>query len=160
MLPFALHGYYTSVHTSTGATPFSLVYGMDAVLPIKMEIPSLRILTDVKLDEAEWVQARLDQLNLIDEKCLAYICHSQLYQSWLKRAFDKKVRPRNLEVRDLVIRNVLPIHPDLCGKWTPNYEGPYVVSKIFSGGSLILSTMDGDDLPSPINADAVKKYFA
>ena len=33
MLPFALHGYRTSVRTSTGATPFSLVYGMEAVLP-------------------------------------------------------------------------------------------------------------------------------
>lgn len=53
MLPFALHGYRTSVQTSTGATPFSLVYGMEAFLPIEVEIPSLRILEDVKLDEAE-----------------------------------------------------------------------------------------------------------
>ena len=28
MLPFALHDYRTSVHSSIGATPFSLVYGM------------------------------------------------------------------------------------------------------------------------------------
>lgn len=54
-LPFALHGYRTSVRTSTGATPFSLVYGMEAVLPVEVEIPSLRVLMDVKLDEAEWV---------------------------------------------------------------------------------------------------------
>ena len=32
MLPFALHGYRTSVCTSTGATPFSLVYRMEVVL--------------------------------------------------------------------------------------------------------------------------------
>lgn len=76
MLPFALHGYRTSVHTSTGETMFSLVYGMDAVLLVKVEIPSLRILTDVKLDEAEWVRERLDKLNLIDEKRLEAICHS------------------------------------------------------------------------------------
>ena len=44
ILPFALHGYRTFVHTSTGATPFSLVYGMEAVLPIEVEIPSLRVL--------------------------------------------------------------------------------------------------------------------
>ena len=31
MLPFALHGYRTSAWTSTGATPYSLVYGMKAV---------------------------------------------------------------------------------------------------------------------------------
>lgn len=160
MLPFALHGYRTSVCTSTGETPFSLVYGMDVVLPIEVEIPSLRILMDVKLDEAEWVQTRLDQLNLIDKKGLASICHRQLYQRRLKRAFDRKVRPRNLEVGDLVIRKILPIHPDPRGKWTPNYEGLYVVRKVFSGGALILSTMDSDDLPSPVNADPVKKYFA
>lgn len=146
-----------SVRTSTGATPFSLVYGMDAVLPIEVEIPSLRILIDVELDEAECVQARLDQLNLIDEKHLASICHGQLYHRRLKRAFDRKVRPQNLEVGDLVIRKILPIHPDPREKWTPNYEGPYVVRKVFSGGALILSTMDGDDLPSPVNGDAVKK---
>lgn len=70
MLPFALHGYCTSVRTSTRATPFSLMYGMDTILHVEVVVPSLRILTNVKLDEDEWVQARLDQLNLIDEKRL------------------------------------------------------------------------------------------
>ncbi|KAA3474686.1 hypothetical protein EPI10_024951 [Gossypium australe] len=56
-----------STKTSTGATPFSLVYGMDAVLPIEVEIPYLQILSELKLDEAEWVQSQYDQLNLIEE---------------------------------------------------------------------------------------------
>ena len=59
-LPFALLAYRTSVRTSTGATPFSLVYGMEAVLPIEVDIPSLRILTEIRLDEAEWVQSQYD----------------------------------------------------------------------------------------------------
>ncbi|MCI61605.1 RNA-directed DNA polymerase (Reverse transcriptase), partial [Trifolium medium] len=58
MLPFALHGYRTAIRTSTGATPFSLVYGMEAVLPVEVEIPSLRVLMETKLEEAEWVQTR------------------------------------------------------------------------------------------------------
>ncbi|XP_038999872.1 uncharacterized protein LOC120125532 [Hibiscus syriacus] len=69
-LPFALYGYRTTVRTSTGATPFSLVYGTEAVVPIEVEIPSLRVLKKVELDEAEWIQSRLDQLNLIEEKSL------------------------------------------------------------------------------------------
>ena len=40
-LPFALHAYRTAVRTSIRATPFSLVYGMEAVLPIEVESPSL-----------------------------------------------------------------------------------------------------------------------
>ena len=54
-LPFALHAYRTAVRTSTGATQFSLVYGMKAILPIKIEISSLRVLMEAKLEEVEWV---------------------------------------------------------------------------------------------------------
>jgi len=53
MLPFALHGYQTSVRTSTRATPFLLVYGMEAVLPFEVEIPSLRVLMEAQLKEVE-----------------------------------------------------------------------------------------------------------
>ena len=44
-LPYALCAYRTSVRTSVRATPYSLVYGMEAVLPVEVEIPSLRILS-------------------------------------------------------------------------------------------------------------------
>ena len=54
-LPFALHGYRTSVRTSTRATPFLLVYGMEVVLPFEVEIPSLRVLVELELEEAERV---------------------------------------------------------------------------------------------------------
>ena len=59
-LPFALYAYRTSVRTAARATPFSLVYEMEAILPIEVEIPSLRILMEAKLEEAEWVQARYE----------------------------------------------------------------------------------------------------
>ncbi|XP_050890237.1 uncharacterized protein LOC127095610, partial [Lathyrus oleraceus] len=134
-----------------------LVYGMEAVLPIEVEIPSMRILMETKLEEAEWIQNRFDQLNLIDEKRLTSLCHGQLYQKRLKRAFDKKVRVREFREGDLVLKKILPIHKDSRGKWTPNYEGPYVVKKVFSGGALILTTMDDEELSHPVNSDAVKK---
>ena len=70
MLPFALHGYCTSARTSTGETPYSLVYGMEVVLPIEVQIPSLWIMKDAGLGEDDWIHTRLDQLNLIDEKRL------------------------------------------------------------------------------------------
>lgn len=53
MILFSLHGYRTSVRTSTGTTLFSLVYGMEVVLPIEVEIPSLRVIMAVGLDEVE-----------------------------------------------------------------------------------------------------------
>ena len=51
-------------------------------------------------------------------------------------------------------------HSDPRGKWTPNYEGPYILKKAFSGGALILEDMDGEDVPLPVNSDSVKKFYA
>ena len=42
-LHFALWAYHTSFHTSTRATPYSLVYGMEVVLPVEIEMGSLRV---------------------------------------------------------------------------------------------------------------------
>jgi len=122
MLPFVLHGYRTSVHTSIGATPFSLVYGMEVVLLFEVEVPSLRILVEFGLKESEWAQACFDQLNLIEGKRLAAMSHGQLYQSRVKNAFDKKVWPRKFNKGDLVLKKVSQAQKDHRGKWAPNYE--------------------------------------
>ncbi|RDX85757.1 Gypsy retrotransposon integrase-like protein 1, partial [Mucuna pruriens] len=53
MLPYALHGYRTSIRTSTGETPYSLVYGIEAVLLVEVEIPFLRVLAEIELSDAE-----------------------------------------------------------------------------------------------------------
>jgi len=92
MLPFALHG--TSVRTSTGATPYSLVYGMEAVLPFEVEVSSQRILAESGLEESEGAQTHYDQRNLIEGKRLMAMSHRRLYQQRMKNAFDKKVRSR------------------------------------------------------------------
>ena len=160
MLPFALHGYRTSVRTSTGATPFSLVYGMEAVLPFEVEVPSLRILAESGLKESEWAQTRYDQLNLIEGKRLTAMSHGRLYQQRMKSAFDKKVRLRKFHEGDLVLKKMSHAVKDHRGKWAPNYEGPFVVKRAFSGGALVLTNMDGEELPSPVNSDVVKQYYA
>jgi hypothetical protein len=78
----------------------------------------------------------------------------------MKRAFDKRVRPQNYQPGDLVLKRIILPQGDPRGKWTPNYEGPFVVKKVFSGGAMMLATMDGEDFPLPVNADVVKRYYA
>ena len=78
-LPFALWAYRTSFRTSTGATPYSLVYGMEAVLPVEIEMRSLRVALEQHVSEVEWVQSHYDQLSLLDEKRLRAADHAQAY---------------------------------------------------------------------------------
>ena len=108
---------------------------------------------DTGLNEEDWIQTRLDQLNLIDEKRLTAICHGQMYQKRMIKAFNKKFRRQEYRAGDLVIKRIILPQGDPRGRWTPTYEGPFKVKNIFSGGAMILTTMDGDDLLHPVNTE-------
>ncbi|KAF3622941.1 hypothetical protein FXO38_30995 [Capsicum annuum] len=72
-LPFTLLGYHTTIRTSTGATPYLLVHRIEAVIPVKVEIPSLRVIVEVEIDDDEWVKTQLEQLSLMNEKRLTSV---------------------------------------------------------------------------------------
>ena len=78
----------------------------------------------------------------------------------MAKAYNKKVKPRNFQKGDLVLKKVLHNMQDPRGKFTPNYEGPYIVKKVLSSGAMVLSRMDRSDLKDPVNANAVKVYYA
>ncbi|XP_015068829.1 uncharacterized protein LOC107013431 [Solanum pennellii] len=159
MLSYALLGYGTTARTSTGATPYLLVYGTEAVISAEVEIPSLRIIQEAELSNAEWVSKRIDQLILIDEKKMVAVCHDQLYRHRMIRALHKRFRARIFEIGELVLKHIFPHQDEYKGKFTPNWQGPYMVRKVLSRGALVLSEMDGTAWPKPINSDAVKRYY-
>ena len=51
-VPFALWAYRTSFRTSTGATPYSFVYGIETVLPVEIKMGSLRVALEQQILEA------------------------------------------------------------------------------------------------------------
>jgi len=77
----------------------------------------------------------------------------------MKRAFDKKVRPREFQEGELVMKKIVTVQRDNRGKWMPNYEGPYVVKKTLLGGALILTKMNEEELHLTVNSDTVKKFY-
>jgi len=113
----------------------------------------------IKARGVEWAKIRYEQLNMISERRLAAMCHHQLYQRRMAKAYDKKVRLREFKKGDLVLRKIILLPGEDRSKWAPNYKGPYIVKKAFSGGALILTRMDGEDVVRPVNFDSVKKYY-
>ena len=77
----------------------------------------------------------------------------------MTKAFNKKVRHKVCRVGDLVVMRNTLLQGDPRGKWTPTYEGPFMIKSIFSGGAMILTIMEGDDLLYPVNTDIVKRYY-
>ena len=58
---------------------YSLIYGMEAVLPVEIEMGSLRVVLEYQISETEWAQSRYDQHSLLDERRLRAADHVQAY---------------------------------------------------------------------------------
>ena len=112
-----------------------------------------------KIPEYQWVESRLAQLTLLDEKRIRAMYHSQLYQKRIARAYNKKIKPGKIKEGDLVLKLTRPIMMDPRGKFKPNWKGPYLANKLFSKGAAILSDLEGNEFREPINMDKLKKYF-
>jgi hypothetical protein len=71
--------------------------------------------------------------------------------NYIKRGLNKlptrRFVPREYQESGFVLNNILPNSGD---KWTPNYEGPCVMT---------VTTLDGGKLTHHRNTDAVKQYF-
>ena len=158
-LPFALWAYRTFFHTSTGATPYSLVYGMEAMLPVEIEMGSLRVTLEQQISEIEWVQSRFDKLSLLDERRLRAADHIQAYQKKMARSFKKQVKPGPLQRGDLVLRVLRGLVTDPRGKFRPNWSRPYIIRELTPEGAAWLMDLDENQFSEPTNVDQLKKFY-
>ena len=85
--------------------------------------------------------------------------HSQLYQRRIARAYNKKIKPEKIKEGDFILKLTRSIMTDPWGKFKPNWEGPFLVKKLFSKGTTVLSDLEGNEFREPINLDKLKKYF-
>ncbi|KAK1682430.1 hypothetical protein QYE76_043278 [Lolium multiflorum] len=77
------------------------------------------------------------------------------------RAYNKKVRPKEFQVGDLVWEAVLPLgtKDKAYGKWSPNWHGPYRVDQVLKDNAYMLEQLDGVKFPVAVNGQHLKKYF-
>ena len=70
-----LWAYRTSKRDSTRESPYSLTYGQDAVLPMEVVIPSLRVSRHNGLNPQEYSEAMMMELEELDRKRLQELDH-------------------------------------------------------------------------------------
>ena len=100
-----LWAYRTTSRTSTGETPFSLAYGIEAMIPVEVDIPSLRHET---YNPEENHALMCYELDLLEEKRDLAALRTTSYKRWSERYFNSKVKERRFKECDLVLRKVLP----------------------------------------------------
>ena len=117
---------------------------MEAVLPVEIEMGSLRVTLEQQIFETEWAQSRFDQLSLLDERRLRAADHVQAYKRKIDRAFKKRVKPRPLQRGDLVLRILRGLAGELREKFKPTWSGPYIIRDLTPEGAAWLTNLNGN----------------
>ncbi|XP_026377848.1 uncharacterized protein LOC113272174 [Papaver somniferum] len=155
--------YQTSPRSSIGVSPYSLVYGADAILPAEIKIPSSRIVaaSGIHWNEAEASNSRIAELDTLDFRRSKAEERTQIYKNRISRAYDKTVEPRVFKVGDLVLKTAKHIHQDMSApKFSPKWEGPYTITKAYNTGYYKIIKVDVGKLEAVINGKWLKAYHA
>ena len=99
------------------------------------------------------MQSRYDQLCMLDEKRLKALYHIHGYQRRFRKAFDKKVRTRDLKLGDLVLKEILAPVQDANGKFKQNWASPYIIKQIYSREAVRLIDLNANPFTEPTNMD-------
>ncbi|KAK3004952.1 hypothetical protein RJ639_020199 [Escallonia herrerae] len=127
-LPKALWAYRTTPHSVTGETPFLLCSGIDAQLPVEVGLPTIRVLQFSEAEKEENLRGNLDLLDDVRAQALDRMISTK---QRVARYYNRRVPMRIFRVGDLVLRKLEVSDPKAAvRKLSPNWEGPYKVSKV------------------------------
>jgi hypothetical protein len=157
----SLWAYRVTVRTPTQSTPYSLVYGSEAVLPLEVQLPSLRVAIQDELTKDEQVHLRFQELDALEEERLYALQNLELYRQNMVRAYDKLVKHSVFRKGELVLvlRRPIVVTHKTKGKFEPKWEGPYAIEQVYDGGAYQLVDSQGSRPMPPINGRFLKKYF-
>uniref|UniRef100_A0A2N9E761 RNA-directed DNA polymerase n=1 Tax=Fagus sylvatica TaxID=28930 RepID=A0A2N9E761_FAGSY len=159
-----LWAYRSSPKTATGFTPFSLVYGTDTISPTELVVPSPRVMqgSELEVDANICAEARMADLEGLDEaRDLAKAKSQRNYQK-MANVYSKALRVRIFAEGQMVLRAAEFVRRNLPSpsKFSPNWDGPYIIREAHGSGYYRLSKSDGTALADPINGKWLKHYYS
>jgi len=139
----ALWLYRMACHGATKVPPYQLVYRHDAVLPWEIKAGSRWIFSQDQLAADDYVTLKKDELEDLVGYRLKALVSIEENKKRVARWYDRKVKAKEFTDGDLVWKLVLPIGTKCSkfGKWSPNWEGPYQISRSAPGNAYILETL-------------------
>lgn len=155
-LPWVLWAYQTTPRTSTGETPFKLVYGTNVLVPVKVGLEVYR--SKVFSIEENEIGLKMN-LDLLKEESNAAHRRNMRYQSQVAQYYDSNIKKRSFAIGDWVLRELSASMPTRQGKLQPNREGPYRVAEVIRPGTYKLVEADGSPIKNPWHASRLRQYY-
>jgi hypothetical protein len=156
-----LWAYRVSKHGAINATPLELVYGQEAVLPVEVNLGTIRITQQDALTIDEYGGFMMDNIDVLIEIHLRALWAIEKEKLKVARAYNKRVREKTFQVGDMVWKTILPVGPrdNRFGKWSLSWEGPYKITRVVLGNAYFVKTLEGRELPKALNGKYLKRHF-
>ena len=141
----------------TGETPFSLMYGVEAMIPVEVNLCSAWV---EGFNPVRNERMMVERLDLLVEYREATTIKLSEYQQDLARHYNQDVKTREFGVGDLVLRKVVGHMRDTnAWKLALTWEGPYRVIVIAGAEVYYLKDLDEKPLPRPWKVHNLKKFY-
>ena len=156
----ALWAYRTTYKDKTEFTPFHLVYGQEALQPIELNIPTIRLMGRGMQGEQEaWIDRLLTLAELEWKRELAYECYRRK-ATQAKEKFNATVKDKGIKEGDLVLKYDSRLDNRFDVKFVTRWQGPYIVKKAFNSSYYLLMDLDGKEHSKKVNGYRLKPYLS
>ncbi|KAK1415619.1 hypothetical protein QVD17_31402 [Tagetes erecta] len=155
-LPSVLWAIRTTEKTSHLKTPYSLVYGSEAVIPAEIGVNTRRSRKRSRDDNDREILLNLD---LLEEARDHALIREARYKQKLEAYYNSRVKKETFKPGDLVLRNNEASRQEGLGKLGPKWEGPYIIKESHKGGSYKLTYQEGKMVPRHWNGKHLKRFY-
>jgi hypothetical protein len=144
----------------TGHSPFTLVYGKEARLPLHMELNALALVVNDEDEEQSPMQRRHNELLQLEEQREQAVLAMKKRQETIKKYFDKSTTAKEFQKDQLVfLWNKEKENPSSHTKFEALWIDPYQIERINGRNSYILKDMNGTIQSFPVNGKYLKHFF-
>ena len=118
--------------------------------------------SELEVDANMCAEVRMADLEGLDEaRDLAKVRSQRNYQK-MANVYSKALRVRIFVEGQMVLKVVKFVRRNLPSpsKFSPNWDGPYIIREAYGSGFYRLSKSDGTTLADPINGKWLKYYYS
>jgi hypothetical protein len=148
-----------SVNTTSGFSPFQVIYGLEEVFPIECQIPLLKLAIEL-LPDTSPLEERLLYLEHLDEKHRDVSLANEAHKKQVKCQYDRSIHPWILSEGDIFLVYDQDKDPLGAGKFKPMWFIPFIVKEVLTKGTYHLVKFEGNSLVDPTNGLYLKKYYS